>query len=248
MKPRTVRYRTFAEIADEMAKKHYSEWWRARSDDYLEALIQDHWSGRFIDNAGQSCVFDLYLIRQTGAPAPVTREFVWRLLGDGKPQTVREVHEVSLQLWETLAAAKIEKYGDHVVRGVLGKLALSEADARAWTEQYDKENSPRIQIAGGANKVGRPSLKAEITTGDSVEPLGYASTQKSWTQARTNYWVNRATEIRRRRKSPRATLLQIARKIEKEDAPDHLPDDQKEAWKKKGWTTANIHRRLKGQP
>ena len=75
--------------------------------------------------------------------------------------------------------------------------------------------------------------------------LPRASTQKLWTQDRTDYWVNRATEIRR--KSPRLFLHQIAWKIEKEDAPDDLPDDKKAAWKKKGWTKENIHRRLKGR-
>ncbi len=145
MKPRTLHYRTFAEIADEMAKKRHGGLWRAYRNDYLEALIRDHWSGRFIDNAGQSCVFDLDP-RVADAPTSVTREIVWRLLGCYKPQTVCEVPEGSTPPWKTLAAAKIEEYGGGVVRGLFENLALSEADARAWMDQYDEENLPRIQF------------------------------------------------------------------------------------------------------
>ena len=143
MNPRILGYRTFAEISDEMAQKHHGEWWRARRDDYLEALIRDHWLGRFMDNAGQSCVFDL---ANRGAPTSVTRHSVWRLLGDGKPQTVCEVRGSETPPWKTLAAAKREEYGGNVVQGILEKLGLSEADARAWMEQYDEENSPRVQL------------------------------------------------------------------------------------------------------
>ncbi len=164
MKPRILRYRTFAEIADEMAKKRHGEWYRARRDDYLEPLIQDFWFGRFMDNTGQSCVFDLDP-RQTDAPASVARENVWRRLGCYKPQTVREVPEGSPPPCKILAAAKIEEYGGEVVRDLFENFALSEADARAWMRQYDEENLPRIQFGGqhptnsgaGPYRTGAPS-------------------------------------------------------------------------------------------
>ncbi len=146
MTPPPLRYRTFAEIADEMAKKHYSEWWRARRDDYLEALLSDLWSERFVDDAGESCLFCLYLTAKL-APEPVTREFVWHHIPkDYRPRVVRNVPEFGVLPCELLAAAKLEDYDRMTVHRLFEKLALSEADARAWMDRYDEENSPRVQF------------------------------------------------------------------------------------------------------
>ncbi len=43
------------------------------------------------------------------------------------------------------AAFKTE-YGGTVVHDIFENHALSEADARAWGDQYDDENSPRVQF------------------------------------------------------------------------------------------------------
>ena len=119
---------------------------------------------------------------------------------------------------------------------------LEYCDLRIYDTEPQAEiaQTPAGRTQDDAVLANAPDVKG-IDAGDSVEPPGHVSTQKSWTQDRTDYWVNRAAEIRR--KSPRLSLLQIAQKIEDEDAPD----DQKEAWKKKGWTSGNIHRRLKGR-
>ena len=71
--------------------------------------------------------------------------------------------------------------------------------------------------------------------------------QKPWTQPRLDYWINRKTEILREPECSHFSLRRVAKKIVKEDAPDHLSDDDKVAWKRKGWTTENILRGIKGR-
>ena len=137
---------------------------------------------------------------------------------------------------------------------------LTVAGGKQWEEAL---RSDWVVFPGayGLSVSGRPiipldALEAAFNPDGTVkeEPLPVVSkatvvrlkgvTKKSWTQDRTDYWINRAKKIAK--KSPRLSLLGIAKRIVKEEAPDHLPDDQREAWKKKGWTIENIHRRLKG--
>ena len=133
MNPRTLSHRTFAEIAREIAKRRYPKSWRVYSDDILSSLIHDFWCGRFIDGEGESCTFDLF---HTQTYQSITREVVWRTLGDSRPRKLQDVREENPTLWDVLATAKIEEYGSGV-RPTFENLALSEADARAWMEQYD---------------------------------------------------------------------------------------------------------------
>ena len=135
MTPQTSNYQTFAEIARETAIGRHSESWRVYSDDILSSLLHDFWCGRFIDGKGKSCTFDLSH-RQGGTYQSITREVVWRTMGDSRPRKLQDVREENPTLWAVLATAKIEEYGSGV-RPTFENLALSEADARAWMEQYD---------------------------------------------------------------------------------------------------------------
>ncbi len=158
MTPPPLRYRTLAEIADEMAKKHYSEWWRARRDDYLEALLSDLWSERFVDDAGESRVFCLYLSGKL-APESSSRREVWEFIQkDYRPRVVRNVPEFEVPPWELLAAAKLEDYDYKTVHRLFENLALSEADARAWMDRYDEEKPSVEPDPYRTGAPGRPSI------------------------------------------------------------------------------------------
>ena len=155
MTPQTLSHRTFAEIAREMAKRRYPKSWRAYSDDTLNSLIHDFWCGRFMDGKGQSGTFDLSH-RQGGAYDLITREVVWRTLGDNRPRNLWDFREGNLPPRDIVATAKIEDYGSGA-RAVFENLALSEADASAWMEQYEEEN-----LSTGAP--GKPSMMHLIFT------------------------------------------------------------------------------------
>ncbi len=147
MTPRTLSYQTFAEIARETAKRHHGGSWRAYSDDPLSSLIHDFWCGRFIDDKGQSCTFDLF---HTQTYQSITREVVWRSLGDARPRIVYNFWGDNPPPWDLLATAKIEDYGSGV-RALFENLALSVADTDAWMKQHDEENLP-------TGAPGKPSM------------------------------------------------------------------------------------------
>ncbi len=155
MTPRTLSYQTFAEIARETAKDLYGGPWRAYSDDILNSLLHAFWFGRFMDGKGQSYTFDLSH-RQGGAYHVITREVVWRVLGDARPRNLQDFREGNLPPCDIVATAKIEDYGSGA-RTVFENLALSEADASAWAEQYEEEN-----LSTGAP--GKPSMMHLIFT------------------------------------------------------------------------------------
>ena len=90
MSPQPSEFWPFAKIANETAKKTYPANWRARRDDFLDALLCEFWSGSSADGANPRPVFDIKIDKTD----PITRDFVWRMLGDyGKPQIVRHVRE-----------------------------------------------------------------------------------------------------------------------------------------------------------
>ena len=155
MTPRTLSYRTFAEIARETAKDLHGGLWRAYSDDILSSLLHAFWFGRFIDGKGQSGTFDLSH-KQGGAYQSITREVVWRTLGFNKPRIVSNFWGENPPPWDLLATAKIEEYGSGV-RTLFENLALSVADAGAWMKQYDEENLP-------TGAPGKPSMMHLIFT------------------------------------------------------------------------------------
>ena len=152
MTPRTLSYRTFAEIARETAKELHGGLWRAYRDDILSSLLHDFWCGRFIDDEGRSRTFDL----GPGQTGTITREVIWRTLGDARPRIVCGLWGENPPPCALLATAKIEDYGSGT-HPLLENLALSEADARAWMEQYNEENLP-------TGAPGKPSMMRLIFT------------------------------------------------------------------------------------
>ncbi len=158
MTPPPLRFRTFKEIACELAKKHHSELWRSYYNDYLEALISDLWSQRFVDDDGQSRVFYLYLSGKL-APESSSRREVWDIIPkDYRPRIVRDVPEYKPPPWELLAAAKLEDYDYKTVHRLFENLALSEADARAWMDRYDEEKPSVEPDPYRTGAPGRPSI------------------------------------------------------------------------------------------
>ena len=101
------------------------------------------------------------------------------------------------------------------------------------------------QVADSPDGTVKEEPQPIVSKATVPSPAPVSKARESWTQDRYDYWHNRAKKILS--ENPHSTLLGVAMEIEDEDAPDHLPDDQKEAWKKKGWTIGSIQRRLKGR-
>ena len=170
MTTRTSSYRTFAEIARETAKSRHHGSWRAYSDDFLSSLIHDFWCGRFIDDKGQSCTFNFQPPGRTSARDSITREVVWRCLGDARPRIVSEFHGGTPPPWDILATAKIEDYG-RAARQLLENLALSEADASAWMKQYDEEQTVTQPAPHVATKQDQQTYDKLMKAREAVEIL-----------------------------------------------------------------------------
>ena len=135
MKQPTTNIRAFAEIADELAEKHGGEWRR-----YACNLMSDFWLDRL------RTFFDLKYLQYDARPKPVTRELIWRLLGDtGKPRGLRDVHEGTETTWQALAAAKPGDYSSYAtLRDLAERLGLSDADARDWIQEYCEKHPLKV--------------------------------------------------------------------------------------------------------
>jgi len=105
------------------------------ADDYLGYLVGDFWRN------GLKEVFYPYGHRKT---VPITREQVWRLLGDSKPPAFRDINEPEEPNWEELAKARPcdYRYGlpsPGLQNTVLAQLLLPAKDAKSWIVSRDRK-------------------------------------------------------------------------------------------------------------
>ncbi len=156
MKPRFSGYRTFAEIADEMAKKRHGDFWPAHRNDYLGNLVCNAWGGRFPDDGKQS---RLFYLSAGGEPEPITREVLWLLIGtSNRPQAVREALDGAPAPCAVLAVTGLEQYSDATVRDLFENLVLLEVDARNWMQEYCEKHPLNV----GGRKTDAESQRPAI--------------------------------------------------------------------------------------
>ena len=106
--------------------------------------MHDFWDRLFADGTGPKKIFSLSVGSGPApeiitpdpriAPNPVyPREFVWGLLGVGRPAAFNQYWDHTFPPWNELAKVPPEDYGDGA-RDTLKKLCLLEKDARTWIE------------------------------------------------------------------------------------------------------------------
>ena len=137
-------YLTFWEMARELAKKRHEDNWLNFCGGCFDEVNYDFWDRLFADHNGPKRIFSLSVgagpAPETITPDPRTspnpvyeREFVWGLLGVGRPAAFNQYWDHTYPPWNELAKVPTEDYGDGA-RDTLKKLCLLEGDARAWIE------------------------------------------------------------------------------------------------------------------
>ena len=122
----------FPKIARAAAEWQHDKAWPAFEDECLSDLKSDVFLNRFDGKAGHPHVYSEF---GSGKYNPVTREVVWRLLGPGKPVTLRYVREGTEPPWDKLAATPTEDFGTSGIRDtIIGKLFLAKSDAHRWIQ------------------------------------------------------------------------------------------------------------------
>ena len=166
-------YKTFGEIADELAKKRHGKSWRPFRDDYLKKLLHDYWTGRFESDTGLGPAFTLDRIL-SGTIEPFTRDYTWNRLsyiGD-LPHEIRDLPEhskpawgaLSHPVWDALAAMNVEDFSRKAKENVLEELCLSEGDAREWIAENPTQSglTADARSRGGSRSMQNPWLLEAI--------------------------------------------------------------------------------------
>ncbi len=122
----------FPKIATKAAKWQHGNAWPAFEIECLKDLAADVWCNRFDGKAGRPHMYSEF---GYGKYEPVTRAFVWRLLGPGKPSALRNVLEDAEKPWDKLAATPPEDYGASGIRNtIIAELLLEKPDALRWIQ------------------------------------------------------------------------------------------------------------------
>ncbi len=122
----------FPKIARKAAECQHGNAWPAFEDECLKDLAADVWCNHFDGKAGRPHVYSGF---GYGNCKPVTREVVWRLLGEGKPVALRNVLEDAEKPWDKLAATPPEDYGALGIRNtIIAELLLAKPDALRWIQ------------------------------------------------------------------------------------------------------------------
>ncbi len=139
----------FPKIATKAAKWQHGTAWPAFENECLKDLAADVWLNRFDGKAEHPHVYYEF---GKGKYEPVTREFVWLMLGPGKPSALHDVREGTEPPWDKLATTPPEDFGTSGIRDtIIGELFLAKPDAHRWiqnrpTHSRGRKTRPKTRI------------------------------------------------------------------------------------------------------